>query len=83
MDIIICDIANICVFVRAKDLEITGYETAKRINEDRAFIAGCKHLRGEAAQLLGMCKDWELADEQAPGLPLVVLVAPPPKKSQT
>jgi hypothetical protein len=25
-----CDIANVCVFVRAKDLEITGYETANR-----------------------------------------------------
>lgn len=42
VDIIICDIGDVCVFVRAKNLQITGYETAKQINDDHAFIGDCK-----------------------------------------
>jgi 2-methylaconitate cis-trans-isomerase PrpF len=41
-------------------------------------IARAKELRGRAAALLGMCSDWELADEQAGALPLLVLVRPTP-----
>jgi 2-methylaconitate cis-trans-isomerase PrpF len=76
IEITICDVANICVFVAAKDMGISGTETADQINSDPPLIARCKELRGRASQLLGMCKEWEKVDEQSPGLPMVVLVSP-------
>ncbi|KFZ25133.1 hypothetical protein V502_00388 [Pseudogymnoascus sp. VKM F-4520 (FW-2644)] len=76
VEITVCDVANICVFVAAKDMGISGTETADQINLDLPLIARCKELRGRASQLLGMCKEWEKVDEQSPGLPMVVLVSP-------
>jgi 2-methylaconitate cis-trans-isomerase PrpF len=76
VEVTVCDVANICVFVAAKDMGISGTETADQINSDLPLIARCKELRGKASQLLGMCKDWEKVDEQSPGLPMVVLVSP-------
>jgi 2-methylcitrate dehydratase PrpD len=79
IDITICDVANICVFVAAKDMGISGDQTADQINSDCALISRCKELRGKASQLLGLCTDWEKVDEQSPGLPMVVLVSPSPE----
>ena len=76
VEITICDVANICVFVAAKDMGIVGNETADRISSDAALIARCKELRGKASQLIGMCQDWEHVDKQSPGLPMVILVSP-------
>ena len=76
VEITLCDVANICVFVAAKDMGIVGNETADQISSDAALIARCKELRGKASQLLGMCQDWELVDKQSPGLPMVILVSP-------
>ncbi|KAL7915553.1 PrpF domain-containing protein [Trichoderma velutinum] len=56
---------------------LTGSESAKDITTNAEAIALCKEIRGRAAQLIGMCADWELVDEQSPGLPFVILVAPP------
>lgn len=77
VDCTICDVANISVFVRATDVGLTGSESAKDITTNAEAIALCKELRGKAAQLIGMCADWGLVDEQSPGLPFVILVAPP------
>ena len=76
IDITICDVANICVFVAAKDMGISGDETAEQINSDSALISRCKELRGKASQLVGLCTEWEKVDEQSPGLPMVVLISP-------
>ncbi|KIM92809.1 hypothetical protein OIDMADRAFT_138984, partial [Oidiodendron maius Zn] len=54
IDITICDVANICVFVAAKDMGISGDETAEQINSDSALISRCKELRGKASQLVGL-----------------------------
>jgi 2-methylaconitate isomerase len=78
VQVTICDVANICVFAAAADVGLKGTETAQEINEDTAVITKCKEIRGRAAQLLGMCDDWKLADEQAGALPLLVLVSAPP-----
>jgi 2-methylaconitate cis-trans-isomerase PrpF len=82
IEITICDVANICVFAAAADMGLKGTETAEEINENTAVITKCKELRGRAAQLLGMCDDWKLADEQAGALPLLVLVSPPPASGE-
>ena len=77
VSITICDAANICVFAAAEAVGLNGTEAAQAINENDTVIARAKELRGRAAELLGMCSDWKLADEQAGALPLLVLVSPP------
>lgn len=62
--------------MRATDVGLTGSESAKDITANAEAITFCKELRGKAAQLIVMCADWELVDEQSPGLPFVILVAP-------
>lgn len=78
IDITICDIANICIFAKAEDFGISGHEPASTLTEDKSLIALVKELRGKAAQLIGMCRDWEKVDEQAGFMPMPVLIAPPP-----
>ncbi len=74
----LCDVANPCIFVLATAMGATGHETADEITANAALIARCKELRGKAAQLAGMCKEWEKVDEQCPALPMVVMVGPAP-----
>lgn len=75
-EITICDVGNICVFVRAHNLKVSGRESANQLNDKKSFWPLVRELRGKAAKLVGMCQDWEKVDEQSPGLPMVVLVAP-------
>ncbi|KAJ9641319.1 hypothetical protein H2204_002997 [Knufia peltigerae] len=77
VEISICDIGNYSIFVRAIDVGLTGSETAGQITKNSGAVASLKELRGKGTQLIGQCKDWELVDEQCPGLPFVILVAPP------
>ncbi|KFZ12573.1 hypothetical protein V502_07035 [Pseudogymnoascus sp. VKM F-4520 (FW-2644)] len=57
VQISICDVGNICVFVNAKDIGLVGTETAQAINENAVVISRCRKLRGRTAKLLGMCKE--------------------------
>lgn len=75
-DITVCDVGNICVFVRAEDLDVSGSEAADHLNDDKAFWHRVREVRGRAAKLLGMCQNWERVDDESPGLPMVVMVAP-------
>lgn len=75
VDITICDVANMIIYVDASVASLTGKESAAAINENTAAIATCKEVRGKAAQMLGLCKDWELVDEQSPLLPMVMLMS--------
>ncbi|EXJ65688.1 uncharacterized protein A1O5_11215 [Cladophialophora psammophila CBS 110553] len=77
IDITICDVGNIIVFARAKDLGLAGNEKPSDLDNDPALIARVRELRGKAAQMVGMCKNWELVDAQSPMLPMVALVSPP------
>jgi 2-methylaconitate cis-trans-isomerase PrpF/2-methylcitrate dehydratase PrpD len=80
--ITICDVANICIFASAEDFGISGHETAANLTENAQLIAQVAELRGKAAQLVGMCKDWEKVDEQSPFIPMPVLIAPPPPQDK-
>lgn len=77
IEISVVDIGNYAIFARAVDVGLTGSETAGQITNDSKMVACLQELRGKGAQLLGQCKDWERVDEQCPGLPFVILVAPP------
>ncbi|KAJ5610283.1 PrpF protein [Penicillium lagena] len=75
----IVDIATLTTFVRATDLGVENLSglSAADITNNPQIVAVCKEVRGKAAQLLGMCRDWELVDEQSLGVPSVTLIGPP------
>lgn len=70
-----CDVANPCVFVHARDVGLTGSELPTAIMEDKKALARIFEIQAKACETLGFCPDWKRA--QAVGLPLFVLVAEP------
>lgn len=71
----ICDIAHIIVFGHASDFGIVGNESSATLNANKELIADIREFRGRAAQLVGLCSDWQKVDEEAPNLPYVALVS--------
>ena len=77
VNITVGDIANIEVFVSAEDMGITGHESAAALTENRALLDRVREVRGKGAQLVFMCKDWQKVDEEAPFLPMLIVVSDP------
>ena len=75
LPVTICDIANIMVFGRASDFGITGTEPAPTLTGNKKLINDVREFRGRAAQLIGLCSNWEKVDEEIPNLPYVVLLS--------
>jgi 2-methylaconitate cis-trans-isomerase PrpF len=73
----IVDAGNICVYVRAEDFGLTGYETPAQINEDKGLSAKLEHLRALACQKIGLVDTWQEARIKTPYQPFLVLLAPP------
>ena len=73
----IVDAGNICVYVKASDFGLTGYETPAQINGDKELSARLEHLRALACQKIGLVERWEDARLVTPYQPFLVLVAPP------
>lgn len=71
------DVANIVVFVHARHMGVSGHETAENLTENRALLDRVREVRGKAAQLVDLCKDWRKVDQDSPFLPFLVIVAPP------
>lgn len=71
----ICDVANPCVFVHARDVGLTGSELPGAIMDDKKALARIFEIQAKACETLGFCPDWRRA--RAVGLPLIVLVAEP------
>jgi hypothetical protein len=63
------DATNPMVFVRARDLGLTGGESPQAIDADRALSARLEMIRVEAAKRMGI--------PGSAGVPKIVLVAPP------
>jgi 2-methylaconitate cis-trans-isomerase PrpF len=76
VELTLVDVANPCFWLRADDLGLTGSELVEDINTDRALLATVQEIRGKAAVMYGFCRDWERADDETPGLPMVGMVAP-------
>jgi 2-methylaconitate isomerase len=71
----ICDVANPCVFVHARDVGLTGSELPGAIMDDQKALPRIFEIQAKACATLGFCPDWKTA--RAVGLPLLVLVAEP------
>lgn len=73
----IVDVANPVVFVRAKDLGLTGTETPQAINGNPDMLNLLEKIRGTAAVMIGMANDLEDALKRSPAFPMLAFVSKP------
>lgn len=76
LDVSIVDAANPMVFVRAKDLGLTGTETPEEIDSNEKMLDILEEIRAKAAETIGMVDDWKEATEKSPAFPMVAFVSP-------
>jgi 2-methylaconitate cis-trans-isomerase PrpF len=76
-EVSVVDAATAVVFVKAKDLGLTGTETPNRINADQALLALLEAIRGAAAVLVGKAREPEEAAKKSPSVPKIAFVGPP------
>ena len=79
VELTLIDVANPCFWLRAADIGLTGSELVHDINDNRQLLRIVREIRGKAAVMYGFCRDWERADDETPGLPMVGMIAPPAK----
>lgn len=70
------DAANPVVFVRAKDLGLSGIESPAVIDENKALLATLEEIRGKGAVMMGLCRDWRDAVKDIPAFPMVAFISP-------
>jgi 2-methylaconitate cis-trans-isomerase PrpF len=76
LDISIVDVSNPCVFVRAKDIGMTGQETPQQVNGNAALLALLEEIRAKATVMIGMAPDIQTATQKSPAFPMIAFVAP-------
>jgi methylitaconate Delta-isomerase len=77
LDVSLVDIGNAHVFLRARDVGLTGTETAAEIDAMPELRALLERIRGMAAERMGMIADAACARETTPATPLLGMVGPP------
>jgi hypothetical protein len=70
------DAANACVFVRAKDLGLTGRELPEALDQDAALLDKLQRIRRTASVAMGIARDEDDARTIA-SVPVIGFVAPP------
>jgi len=76
-EVSLVDAANPVVFVRAKDLKLTGTETPQEIDSNPELLAKFEKIRSFAAEKMGLVDDWRKATSEQPYIPFIVSCAPP------
>jgi 2-methylaconitate cis-trans-isomerase PrpF len=76
-EISIVDAGNPLVFITADQLQMTGTEKPVEIDENKPLMQRIEHIRGIAAQMIGLVDRWDLAATQSPYLPFFAIVSPP------
>ncbi len=77
LEVSMVDIGNAHVFVRAKDLGMTGTETAAAIDANGDLLETLERIRAHAGVAMGMIDDPNRARESSPATPMVAMIAPP------
>ena len=77
LDVSLVDIGNAHVFLRARDVGLTGTETAAEIDAKPHLHALLETIRGMAAERMGMIPDAARSREATPATPLLGMVGPP------
>mgnify|MGYP000978399224 FL=1 len=75
VEVSIVDAANPLVFVKAKDLGLTGKENPDELNADAAKLELLETVRGLAAVKLGLIDDYKKSAWETPGIPKMTFVA--------
>lgn len=77
IDMSLVDIGNAHVFVRAKDVGLTGTEAPSQIDADTGLRDRLERIRGVAAERMGMIKQAARSREESPATPILGIVSPP------
>jgi 2-methylaconitate cis-trans-isomerase PrpF len=77
IDVSYVDIGNAHVFVRARDLGMTGTETAAEIDANAGLRTTLETIRARAGVVMGMYADASMATAESPATPFVAMIAPP------
>ena len=70
----IVDVANPCIFVRAKDVNMKGTETPAEINGNAELLAYLEEIRSKCCAMIGMAKDPADATKNSPAFPMIAFV---------
>ena len=71
------DAATPAVFVRAKDIGLSGTESPGAIDAQRTIMVNLEQIRAEAAVRMGISPDTRAASESSPLVPKMAIVSPP------
>lgn len=77
IEVSLVDAANPLVFIRAKDLGLTGVETPQEIDSNAELLARIEKIRSFAAEKMGLVHDWRKATSKRPYIPFFAICAPP------
>ncbi len=69
------DAANPVVFVRAKDLKMSGIETPAQIDENKELLKTLEEIRAKGAVKMGLCTNWEDAVKNIPAFPMLAVIS--------
>ena len=76
IEVSLVDAANACVFVRARDLGLTGRELPEALDANLELLATLQNIRRAASVAMGIAKD-EAEARSIAGVPIIGFVAPP------
>lgn len=74
LEVSIVDVANPCVFVRAKDLGMKGTEPPKEIDGNKDLLTYLEEIRARCCVMIGMAETVEEATKKSPAFPMVAFV---------
>lgn len=73
----IVDAGNPLVFITAEELGLRGTERPDEIERDNSLMKTIEHIRGIAAEKIGLVKKWDHAADKSPYIPFFAIVSPP------
>lgn len=76
-EVSLVDVANPNVFVRARDLGLSGTELPDALRADEALLERVERIRGAGAVRMGLVDTPEAARTERPGIPQIALVSEP------
>ena len=77
IDMSLVDIGNAHVFIRARDVGLSGTESPAEIDRDPALLTRLEAIRGAGAHRMGMATSGSAARHETPATPILGIVSPP------
>lgn len=74
IEVSIVDVANPCIFIRAKDVGMKGTETPAVIDGNADLLAYLEEIRSKCCAKIGMAKTPEEATKSSPAFPMIAFV---------